>query len=43
MNKQLGVLAVAVATAAWVGLSAQQEMLPRPGPGSGITPVRIVN
>ena len=43
MNKQLGVLAVAIAAAAWVGISAQQEMLPRPGPGSGVTPVRIVN
>jgi hypothetical protein len=32
----------ALALAAWVGLSAQQEMLPRPGPGSGITPVRLV-
>ena len=43
MNKQLCVVALAVAAAAWVGVSAQQEMLPRPGPGSGVTPVRIVN
>ena len=32
----------ALAATAWVALSAQQEMLPRPGPGSGITPVRVV-
>lgn len=31
-----------LAATAWVALSAQQEMLPRPGPGSGITPVRVV-
>ena len=41
MRKHLIVLAVAAA--AWAGVSAQQEMLPRPGPGSGVTPVRIVN
>lgn len=28
---------LAAALAAWVGLSAQQEMLPKPGPGSGLT------
>jgi hypothetical protein len=36
-----GVIATAAAAAGilWVGLSAQQEMLPKPGPGSGITKV----
>jgi hypothetical protein len=28
-----------VAGVLWIGVSAQQEMLPRPGPGSGITKV----
>lgn len=32
-------MAVAAAATIWVGLSAQQEMLPKPGPGSGITKV----
>lgn len=32
--------ALAVAAAVWTGVSAQQEMLPRPGPGSGVTPIR---
>jgi hypothetical protein len=36
-----GAIATAAAAAGilWVGLSAQQEMLPKPGPGSGITKV----
>jgi len=36
------VLVMATAAAAgilWVGVSAQQEMLPKPGPGSGVTKV----
>jgi hypothetical protein len=40
-NKALTVLAVAAAVVVWIGVSAeQQEMLPRPGPGSGIIDVR---
>ena len=31
--------ALAIALVAWTHLGAQQEMLPRPGPGSGITGV----
>lgn len=31
--------AFAIALVVWVGLGAQQEMLPRPGPGSGVTGV----
>jgi hypothetical protein len=36
-----GVIATAAAAAGmlWVGLSAQQETLPKPGPGSGVTRV----
>lgn len=41
-RRALAVAGSAVALAAWVGVSAQQEMLPRPGPGSGVTPVRVV-
>jgi hypothetical protein len=32
-------LSVAAAALLWVAASAQQEMLPKPGPGSGITTV----
>ena len=32
-------IALAIALVVWVGLGAQQEMLPRPGPGSGVTGV----
>jgi hypothetical protein len=43
MNTRAVTLAgLALAATAWVALSAQQEMLPRPGPGSGVTPVRVV-
>ena len=43
MNTRAVTLAgLGLAATAWVALSAQQEMLPRPGPGSGVTPVRIV-
>jgi hypothetical protein len=31
--------AVGVAGVLWAGVAAQQEMLPKPGPGSGITKV----
>lgn len=31
--------ALAIALVVWVSLGAQQEMLPRPGPGSGVTGV----
>jgi hypothetical protein len=31
--------ALAIALVAWAHLGAQQEMLPKPGPGSGVTPV----
>jgi hypothetical protein len=33
----------AAAAVLWVGLAAQQEVLPRPGPGSGLTHVNVVN
>jgi hypothetical protein len=38
---RIGVVTAALGAAAvlWVSLSAQQEMLPKPGPGSGITKV----
>lgn len=43
MNKQvLAIAGIGMAAVAWTLVSAQQEMLPRPGPGSGITPVRLV-
>ena len=43
MNGRTVTLAgLALAATAWVAVSAQQEMLSRPGPGSGITPVRVV-
>ena len=43
MNRRAIALAAAGAAAGvWVGVSAQQEMLSRPGPGSGVTPVRVV-
>lgn len=43
MNTRAVTLAgLGLAATAWVALSAQQEMLPRPGPGSGVTPVRVV-
>ena len=31
--------ALGIALMLWIGVSAQQEMLPKPGPGSGITRV----
>jgi hypothetical protein len=38
---RIAVVAVAlgIAGALWIGVSAQQDMLPKPGPGSGITKV----
>ncbi len=43
MNGRTVTLAgLALAATAWVAVSAQQEMLSRPGPGSGVTPVRVV-
>lgn len=39
MRKSLIVVAVSAAAFLWVAVSAQQEMSPRPGPGSGITHV----
>ena len=39
----LGILAVTLAGMVWVGLSAQQEMQSRPGPGSGVMNVNVVN
>lgn len=40
MQKSTMVVAVAAAALLWVALSAQQqEMLPKPGPGSGVTNV----
>ena len=39
MEKSTMVLAVTGAALLWVAVSAQQEMLPRPGPGSGVTNV----
>ena len=43
--KRMGqvMLAVTLAAAVWVGVSAQQEMQSRPGPGSGVMNVNVVN
>jgi hypothetical protein len=38
MSRQV-IFAAVGAAVVWVGLSAQQEMLPKPGPGSGVTRV----
>jgi hypothetical protein len=41
MKHRTMIAALAVATVlVWIGVSAQQEMLPRPGPGSGVMDVR---
>lgn len=32
-----------LAGALWIGVSAQQEMQARPGPGSGVMDVRVIN
>lgn len=37
------ILAGTLAAAVWVGVSAQQEMQSRPGPGSGVMNVNVVN
>ena len=37
------VVAFGVVAVLWVGLSAQQEMLSRPGPGSGVMNVNVLN
>jgi hypothetical protein len=43
MNRRaVGLAVLGIAAGVWVGVSAQQEMLSRPGPGSGVTPVRVV-
>lgn len=43
MNRRvIAVAAASLAAGVWAGVSAQQEMLSRPGPGSGVTPVRVV-
>lgn len=39
MRNVLVVASLALAVVVWNGVSAQQEMLPRPGPGSGLTKV----
>lgn len=39
MKKSTMVVALSAAALLWVAASAQQEMLPRPGPGSGVTNV----
>jgi hypothetical protein len=39
MRTGLIVVALGMAAVLWVGVSAQQEMLPKPGPGSGTTKV----
>jgi hypothetical protein len=39
VHKSTPVIALAAAALVWVVVSAQQEMLPRPGPGSGVTSV----
>ena len=39
MRSSMIVVAVGAAVLLWVGVSAQQEMLPKPGPGSGVTRV----
>jgi hypothetical protein len=40
---RLGLLAGAFAAVVWAGVSAQQEMQSRPGPGSGVMNVSVVN
>lgn len=42
MDRRSALIAALGAATMWVWVSAQQEMLPRPGPGSGVTPVRLV-
>ena len=43
MNRRVvGLAVIGIAAGVWAGVSAQQEMLSRPGPGSGVTPVRVV-
>jgi hypothetical protein len=39
MRSRLLLSTIGAAALVWAGLSAQQEMLPRPGPGSGVTNV----
>jgi hypothetical protein len=39
VRKTAPALAIAAAALLWAAVSAQQEMLPKPGPGSGITNV----
>lgn len=39
-NKVMAAIALTTAVLVWIGVSAQQEMLSRPGPGSGIMDVR---
>lgn len=39
MRALLIVVGLSAAAFVWTGVAAQQEMLPRPGPGSGITRV----
>jgi hypothetical protein len=40
---QFVVIGVIAGTVLWTGLAAQQEVQPRPGPGSGVTNVSVVN
>ncbi|HJR60004.1 MAG TPA: hypothetical protein VJ813_11415 [Vicinamibacterales bacterium] len=39
MRIALVTTALGIAVVSWAGISAQQEMLPKPGPGSGVTHV----
>jgi hypothetical protein len=42
-RRRLGMLLAGTVAVTWVGLSAQQEMQPRPGPGTGVMNVAVVN
>ena len=44
MNRaRIGVVGLLAAAVLWVGASAQQEVQPRPGPGSGLVNVNVLN
>jgi hypothetical protein len=43
VRKSTVVATLAAAALLWVAVSAQQEMSPRPGPGSGVMKVKVTN
>jgi hypothetical protein len=43
VQKLTGVATIGAAALLWVAVSAQQEMSPRPGPGSGMMNVSVTN